>query len=99
MYESELLLAKGRSWPETAAALTAAQADFADAPAWEADALEAVARAAAEAHGWKAGDFFRPIRVAITGRMVSPPLFGSMALLGRDQSRARIEAALERLRA
>ncbi|MEO6059032.1 MAG: glutamate--tRNA ligase, partial [Candidatus Limnocylindria bacterium] len=55
--------------------------------------------AAADSHGWKAGDFFRPIRVAITGRMVSPPLFGSMELLGRDQSRARIEAALERLRA
>lgn len=99
LYESDLLLAKGRSGPETAAALTAAQAAFADAPEWGADALEAVARAAAEAHGWKAGDFFRPIRVAITGRMVSPPLFGSMELLGRDQSRARIEAALERLRA
>ncbi len=99
LYESELLLAKGRSGPETAAALTAAQAAFAEAPAWEAEPLEAVARAAADSHGWKAGDFFRPIRVAITGRMVSPPLFGSMELLGRDRSRARIEAALERLRA
>jgi len=99
LYESDLLLAKGRSGPETEAALAAAQAAFADAPAWEAEPLEAVARAAAEVHGWKAGDFFRPIRVAITGRMVSPPLFGSMELLGRDRSRARIEAALERLRA
>ncbi|MDH4335253.1 MAG: glutamate--tRNA ligase [Chloroflexota bacterium] len=99
LYESDLLLAKGRSGPETEAALTAAQAAFRAAPAWEAEALEAVARAAAEAHGWKAGDFFRPIRVAVTGRMVSPPLFGSMELLGREQSRARLEAALERLRA
>ncbi len=99
LYESGLLLAKGRSATETEAALTAARAAFADAPAWEAEALEAVARAAAEAHGWKAGDFFRPIRVAITGRMVSPPLFGSMELLGRDHSHARIEAALGRLRA
>ena len=52
------------------------EADFA------ADELEAICRGAAEGHGWKAGDFFRPLRVAITGRLVSPPLFGSMELLG-----------------
>ena len=48
-------------------------------------------------HGWKAGDFFRPLRVAITGRLVSPPLFGSMELLGRERTLARIDAALARL--
>jgi glutamyl-tRNA synthetase len=59
--------------------------------------LEAICRSAAEAHGWKAGDFFRPLRVAITGRLVSPPLFGSMELLGRDRTLSRIDAALARL--
>ena len=44
--------------------------------------------------GWKAGDFFRPLRIAITGRSVSPPLFGSMELLGRDRVLARLDAAL-----
>jgi len=47
--------------------------------------------------GWKAGDFFRPLRVAITGRLVSPPLFGSMELLGRERTLARIAAAQARL--
>jgi len=59
--------------------------------------LEAISRNAAEGHGWKAGDFFRPLRVAITGRLISPPLFGSMELLGRERTLARIDAALARL--
>ncbi|HLY36091.1 MAG TPA: glutamate--tRNA ligase [Candidatus Limnocylindria bacterium] len=59
--------------------------------------LEARCRAAAEALGWKAGDFFKPLRVALTGRAISPPLFGSMELLGRDRCLARIDAALGKL--
>jgi glutamyl-tRNA synthetase len=99
LYQPELLLPKGRSGTEVEGALGAAretidavaEADFA------AEELEARCRAAAEAHGWKAGDFFRPIRVAVTGRAVSPPLFGSMEVLGRDHTLARIDAALGRL--
>jgi len=68
-----------------------------DDPDFAAGELEAICRSAAEAHGWKPGDFFRPLRVAITGRLVSPPLFGSMELLGRDRTLARIEAARARL--
>ncbi len=64
---------------------------------WTAEALEAAGRAAAEGLGWKAGDFFRPLRVAVTGKAVSPPLFGSMVLLGRDRTLARLDGALERL--
>ena len=66
-------------------------ADFA------ADHLEATARGAAETAGMKAGDFFSPIRVAVTGRSVSPPLFDSLELLGRDRALARIGLALDKL--
>ena len=45
----------------------------------------------------KAGDFFSPIRVAVTGRTISPPLFASLELLGRDRALARIDAALDKL--
>ena len=38
------------------------------------------------------GDFFRPLRLAVTGKSVSPPLFGSMVLLGREQTLARLDA-------
>ena len=42
---------------------------------------------------------FGPVRVAITGRRVSPPLFESMAILGRDSCLARLEALRATLRA
>jgi glutamyl-tRNA synthetase len=99
LYDPELLLAKGRSAEETTVAIQVAR-DALAALAEEdfaAGELEAICRFAAEAHGWKAGDFFRPLRVAITGRLVSPPLFGSMELLGRERTLSRIDAAIARL--
>ena len=99
LYDTDLLLPKGRSVADTAGALGVARAAIRglEAPDFAADELESVCRAAAEGHGWKAGDFFRPLRVALTGRTISPPLFGSMELLGRERTLARIELALERL--
>ncbi|CAN5570830.1 hypothetical protein BH23CHL10_BH23CHL10_05320 [soil metagenome] len=64
---------------------------------FSAEVIEQRARAAAEAIGAKAGDFFSPIRVAVTGRTISPPLFDSLELLGRERSLARLEIALEKL--
>jgi glutamyl-tRNA synthetase len=45
----------------------------------------------------KPGRLYQPIRVAITGGLVSPGIFESLAALGRDESLARIDAAIERL--
>jgi glutamyl-tRNA synthetase len=64
---------------------------------WSSDVLESRCRAVADELAWKAGDLFMPLRVAITGRTVSPPLFASMELLGRERSLARIDAALAAL--
>lgn len=47
-----------------------------------------------EAMGIKPRNAFGPVRVAVTGRRVSPPLFESMELLGRDRSLARLQSAL-----
>ncbi|MGQ0607131.1 MAG: glutamate--tRNA ligase [Chloroflexota bacterium] len=71
-----------------------AELDDAD---FSADVLEQRCREAADAAGMKAGDFFSPIRVAITGRTVSPPLFASLEMLGRPRSLARIDDALGKL--
>ena len=99
LYDGELLLAKGRSAAETGEAIRLAREALAAVPEedFAAGELEAICRNAAEGHGWKAGDFFRPLRVAITGRLVSPPLFGSMELLGRERTLSRIDSALARL--
>ena len=54
---------------------------------------EAALRALAEARGVKAGVLIHAVRVALTGKTVSPGLFDVVALLGRDRVRARLNAA------
>ncbi len=65
-----------------------------DAVTWEADELEPPLRALVEARGWKAGDLFMAIRVAVTGMTATPPLFDVLVALGREQTLGRIDAAL-----
>jgi glutamyl-tRNA synthetase len=96
-WRADDLLPKGRDATEVSGAMGVARDALAECVDWSAEALETAARAAADALGWKAGDFFRPIRLAVTGRSVSPPLFGSLELLGRDPSLRRLDGAIERL--
>jgi len=81
----------------TRAGLTAAR-DTIDAVgdvSFEADELEPPLRALADQRGWKAGDLFMAIRVAVTGRTATPPLFDTLVSLGRERVLARIDRALE----
>lgn len=98
-YAPELLYPKKGGPDEARTALERAAALFGelDALDFSADVLEQRFREAADAAGMKAGEFFSPIRVAVTGRTVSPPLFDSLELLGRDRSLARVELALGKL--
>ena len=61
---------------------------------FQAEQLEAPLRALAETRGWKAGDLFMTIRVAVTGRSATPPLFQTLAALGRERVLARLAAAI-----
>jgi glutamyl-tRNA synthetase len=61
--------------------------------AFEADELEPPLRALAEARGWKAGDLFMAIRVAVTGRTATPPLFDTLVALGRERVLERLDRA------
>ena len=87
-----------KRWDATTAreGLAAARATIADvgAVAFEADELEPPLRALAEARGWKAGDLFMAIRVAVTGRTATPPLFDTLVALGRARVLARLDRAL-----
>jgi glutamyl-tRNA synthetase len=58
--------------------------------------VERALRAVVERRGAKPGQVFQPVRVAIAGRTVSPGIFESVALLGREQTLARIDRALAR---
>jgi glutamyl-tRNA synthetase len=57
---------------------------------WQATALEAEVRGFAEAHKLKLGKIAQPLRAALTGKLVSPPVFDVMAVLGREEALARI---------
>ena len=62
---------------------------------WSTAAIqEALQAALVEGLGLKPRNAFGPVRVAVTGRRISPPLFESMELLGRERSLARLQSAV-----
>ena len=62
---------------------------------WDYDSLQSKVRAAGEEAGLKPKLIFQPIRVAVTGNMVSPPLFESIVLMNRTDVVSRIEKCLK----
>jgi glutamyl-tRNA synthetase len=67
-----------------------------DAVEWAHEALKDTVRAIGEPYGLELGKTQAPIRVAVTGRTVGPPLFEALELLGRDETVRRLRAALDR---
>jgi len=61
-------------------------------------AMEHAFRSLAESRGLGLGKVAQPVRVAVTGTTVSPPLFETIALLGRERALRRIDAALEKIK-
>jgi glutamyl-tRNA synthetase len=61
------------------------------------DGLETALRAASVSLGIKAGQMFEPVRVAVCGRKTAPPLFGTLEVLGRETSVARLSEAVAKL--
>jgi glutamyl-tRNA synthetase len=59
-------------------------------------AMEHAFRALAEERGLGLGKLAQPVRVAVTGTTVSPPLFDTIALLGKERTLRRVGAALEK---
>ena len=64
---------------------------------WSADALHAALAEIGERFGLKLAKAQAPVRVAVTGRTVGPPLFESLVVLGRDRTLSRLRAARDRL--
>ncbi|GHE10222.1 glutamate--tRNA ligase [Klenkia taihuensis] len=92
----EAAVAKQLTGPDAVEVLDAATAALTALPDWTTEAIEAALRQAlVEELGRKPRQAFGPVRVAISGRTVSPPLYESMELLGREASLARLAAARE----
>jgi glutamyl-tRNA synthetase len=76
--------------PEARERLSALLPKLEGAAHWQASELEDIVRTYAEAAGAKLGRVAQPLRAALTGKTVSPPVFDVMAVLGRDEALARI---------
>jgi glutamyl-tRNA synthetase len=99
--DAALLVPKRWDAATTATALAAARQVIADAGrvSWSAHEIESPLRRLVEDRGWKAGDLFMAIRVAVTGRTATPPLFDTMVALGYERTLARLDRAMEKLAA
>jgi glutamyl-tRNA synthetase len=75
---------------ESRPVLAAAHKQLVALAKWDVESLEAAIRDVAEASGVKLGKIAQPLRAALTGRTTSPGIFDVLALLGRDESLARI---------
>ena len=75
-------------------ALAGAREELAALQDWSTDAIDAALRGVAARMEAKPKAVFQPIRVALAGTTVSPGIFESLAVLGRDESLRRIDAAL-----
>ena len=93
------LVPKGRSAAETAKALQVMLEERIDPLLeWDPASIEAALRAFAEAAQWNPKDVFMTVRVASTGRAATPPLFETLAVLGKEVVRRRMRRAIEALK-
>ena len=96
-YDSSLLIGEKMSRESTVQALEAAKQRLSPLREFDATSLEGVLRPLAAELGLKTGQLFGTLRIAVTGRTAAPPLFQTMAVLGKERCLGRIQAALKRL--
>jgi glutamyl-tRNA synthetase len=98
-YDTATLVQKGSTAEQTTTALQTMLGTLEAAAEWDGAMLEASMRPLAEALEMKPAQLFGALRVAVTGRMVSPPLFETMEALGRERSLTGIRNAITALSA
>ncbi len=96
-YDTAMLVQKGMDIDRTLVGLMRARDLLNSLEEWKHEVMEPPMRELAAELGMKPGQLFGAIRVAISGRTATPPLFETMEALGRERSMARIEKAIERL--
>jgi glutamyl-tRNA synthetase len=91
-----LLVPQGNAAPTPTEALLAVEAvlDSIDEHSFTEEAIQAALEAEQQRRGWKAGPFFGPIRVALTGKTRTPPNFPMLAALGKERSLTRVRDAI-----
>ncbi len=95
---AEELIGKNLTAAESIEVLEAAEKIIESLPAFDLETIEEPMRGMVETLGWKAGQVFGVLRVAITGQQVSPPLFESMEIIGKKVCMERVKKGIELLR-
>src|SRR5262249_28688478 len=96
-YDTSQLLAKRMTRSQSLEGMRRAHDLLAAMTEWSAIAMEVPLRALVEELGLKPIQLFTAIRVAVTGRTVSSPLFETIEVLGRSTTLARLQDAMTRL--
>jgi glutamyl-tRNA synthetase len=96
-YPPDLLVGKKMTAAESLTALHRTRALLEQCPSFDDATLEPPMYALAEELGLKPGVLFGIVRVAVTGKAVSPPLFGTLSVLGRDCVLSRLASAEQKL--
>jgi len=91
--EPQLLIGKKMEAADSLAALRSVHKVLDELSAFDEEMLESPLRDLAKRLGLKAGQLFGIIRVAVTGKPVAPPLFGTLSILGRERVLSRIQNA------
>ena len=92
-----LLVGKKLDAAATGKGLKQARRRLAALPSFDEQSMEEDLRELAEELGWKAGQLFMPIRVAVTGRTATPGLFETLAAVGRERTLKRLDQAIAEL--
>jgi glutamyl-tRNA synthetase len=95
-FDTSILVQKGMDRDSTLSALKAALDDLSDADDFQHEKLEEMLTATGEKLELSRRQFFGVLRVAATGRAVSPPLFEMMEVMGKDRTVSRVKNAVER---
>jgi len=96
-YAPDLLIGKNMKADSATQALEVSHQKLEKLSVFDTESLEALLRPLAEELGLKTGQLFGTLRVAVTGQTAAPPLFQTMAVLGKKRCLKRIEVALEKL--
>jgi glutamyl-tRNA synthetase len=97
VYDATMFTDKKMTAETALTALKSAEEKLSPLESFSPDLLETTLRNLAEELGIKAGQLFNPLRVATTARDAAPPLFETMAVLGKERCLKRIRAALVKL--
>ena len=96
-YDTSLIVAKKHTAAESKSALRLLKEKLSGLAGFSVAEIESELRSLVAELGWKAGPLFMIVRVAVTGSKATPPLFETMAVLGKERCVQRLDTAIEKL--